>query len=250
MKFRYQYRTKDNEIRCGEIAAADRDAAYAVLKAQGIKASRMEEAPGVFNKLFGKGKRWLVIGALGALCAVLWAYLKSTKQDLAEATRIDDCVPRHQIYGDPEIVARFASFDGLVSVLGNEGDATLACFAQPGKMVEPGKGANPAALLEAATSGRQTILSDDPREIRELKQIVNWIRSELIAYVDNPSDARDRTAKLKAYFQRLQQRVSEEKRIYQMTEQELLNNASEELSSERNAKLRRLGLPTIVVDEK
>lgn len=250
MKFRYQYRTKDNEIRCGEIAAADRNAAYAALKAQGIKPARMDEAPGVFNKVFGKGKRWLVIAALGALCVVLWLYLRNTERDLVEATRIDESVPRHQIYGDPEMVAKFATYEGLKSVLADDGDALIACFAQPGKIAEFPKNLDFVALLDMATNGRQEIRPDDTREIREIKQIVNWIRAEMIDYVDNPSDARNRTTKLKAYFQRLQQRVSEEDRIYQMTEKELLQGVSEEIVSERNAKLRRLGLPTIVVDEK
>ena len=250
MKFRYQYRTRDNEIRCGEIAAADRDAAFATLKAQGIKPSRMDEAPGVFNKLFGKGKRWLVIAMLGALCAILWSYLKSAEKHLVEATRIDESVPRHQIYGDPEIVAKFATFDGLRALLKSDGDALLACFVQPGKVAEIGDGRDIETLLESAFTRSQTMSPDDSREVRELKQIVNWIREEMIAYVDNESDKRNRKAKLRAYYQRLNQRVIEEKRIFSMTEQELLNGASDEVVAERNAKLRRLGLPTIVIDEK
>ena len=57
MKFIYQYRTSDNEVKRGEIVAPDREAAFQLLRAQGIKPARLEEAPGVFNKLFGKGKR-------------------------------------------------------------------------------------------------------------------------------------------------------------------------------------------------
>ena len=40
------------------------EAAYAALRAQGIKAGHVDEAPGVFNKLFGKGKRWMAIAVL------------------------------------------------------------------------------------------------------------------------------------------------------------------------------------------
>ena len=56
MKFTYQYRTKDNAIQHGVVSATDKDAAYAALRAYGIKPSRVEELPGFFNKLFGKGK--------------------------------------------------------------------------------------------------------------------------------------------------------------------------------------------------
>lgn len=250
MKFRYQYRTKDNEVRCGEIAAADRDAAYAELRAKGIKASRMEEAPGLVNKLFGKGKRWIVIGALGVLCLVLFVYLESAKEDLAEATRIEDCVPRHQIYGDPEVVAKFGSFEGLKKVLGNDGDALLACFAQPGKVAEVGSGIKAAELLEQSLTATQQIMADDSREIKELKQIVNWMRSEMSAFVNFAEDKRSTPKKLETYFQRMIQRVANEKRIYDMTERELKDCTDERIREEKNAKLRKLGLPTIAADEK
>ena len=64
MKFLYTYRTPDNKQHRGEIAAATKEAAYAALRAQGIKAGHVDEAPGVFNKLFGKGKRWMAIAVL------------------------------------------------------------------------------------------------------------------------------------------------------------------------------------------
>ena len=147
-------------------------------------------------------------------------------------------------------MAKFATFDGLRALLKSDGDALLACFVQPGKVAEIGDGRDIEALLESAFTRSQTMSPDDSREVRELKQIVNWIREEMIAYVDNESDKRNRKAKLRAYYQRLNQRVIEEKRIFTMTEQELLNGASDEVVAERNAKLRRLGLPTIVIDEK
>lgn len=250
MKFRYQYRTKDNEVRCGEIVAADRDAAYAQLRAKGVKASRMEEAPGLLNKLFGKGKRWIVIGVLGVLCLVLFVYLESAKEDLAEATRIEDCVPRHQIYGDPEVVAKFGSFEGLKMILGNDGDALLACFAQPGKVAELGDGIKGAELLEQSLTAMQQIVSDDSREIKELKQIVNWMRGEMLTFVNFAEDERSIKKKLETYFQRMIQRVANEKRIYDVAERELRDCVDERVREEKNAKLRKLGLPTIVAEEK
>jgi len=250
VKFRYEYRTKDNEIHRGEIAAVDRDAAFAALKAQGIKASRMEEAPGFFNKLFGKGKRWIGIAVLGVGCLVLWLVLENTKEELVDATRMDEAVPRHQIYGDPEVVSKFGTYDGLQSVLANEGDALLGCFAQPSKVAETGDRKFKDDVLNAAMTNTLKIVSSDGREVRELKQIVNWIRAEMIAYVNNPNDHRDRKKKLQSYMQRLVQRTAEEKRIYQMIEQELKNTDNESVRSERNAKLRRLGLPPVIVEEK
>ena len=71
MKFEYEYRTCDNERKSGMISARDREAVFVTLKAQGINPSRVREAPGVFNRLFGKGKRYLVIAFLGIICLAL-----------------------------------------------------------------------------------------------------------------------------------------------------------------------------------
>ena len=67
VRFVYQYRTHDNAVRSGEVSAADRDAAYRALKEKGIRPSRLEEAPGLANKIFGKGKRWIASRCRGRL---------------------------------------------------------------------------------------------------------------------------------------------------------------------------------------
>ena len=43
MRFVYEYRTSGNEPRQGEIRAADRDAAFAALKARGIRLLSLPE---------------------------------------------------------------------------------------------------------------------------------------------------------------------------------------------------------------
>ena len=74
MKFVYEYRTSDNELHHGSIAAADRDAAFASLKARGVRPARLVEAPGVLNKLLGKGKRWIAIAVLSVAAAAGWYF--------------------------------------------------------------------------------------------------------------------------------------------------------------------------------
>ena len=73
MKFDYQFRTRDNELKSGTIAASSRDAAFAALKRQGVNPSRVVLSPGFLNRLAAIGKRgWLiVILALALLAAVL-----------------------------------------------------------------------------------------------------------------------------------------------------------------------------------
>lgn len=250
MKFRYQYRTKDNEVRSGEISAADRDAAYAALRANGIKASRMDEAPGFFNKLFGKGKRWIAIVLLAfAVVSAMMLWWQS-EQAFVEAGRVEQSMPRHQIYGDPATVAKFSSYEGLKDVLGCEGDALLACYAQPGKIAVIPARVRYVELLMSAKTNELAVCSEDTREIQELKQIVNGIREELVAYVENTRDCRNMEQKFAAFYQRLQMRTAEERRIYGMTERELKNCTDERIRDEKNEKLRMLGLPTIAADEK
>ena len=84
MKFLYEYRTSDNAKHSGTICAGSRDAAYAAIKALGVRPSRVVEAPGFFNKLFGKGKRWIAISLLAAVAVVLVCQLHKAEVAVAE----------------------------------------------------------------------------------------------------------------------------------------------------------------------
>ena len=55
----------------GVINASSRDEVYSILKARGIRPGSVVEAPGFFNKLFGRGKRWLLIAALAIFVVLL-----------------------------------------------------------------------------------------------------------------------------------------------------------------------------------
>ena len=54
MKYTYAYKTSDGARHEASIEAASRDAAFAALKARGIRPSAVRETPGLANKLFGK----------------------------------------------------------------------------------------------------------------------------------------------------------------------------------------------------
>ena len=245
MRFIYEYRTHENVVRRGEIAASDREAAFRALKERGIRPGWLGEAPGFFNKLFGKGKRWIAIGVLCVLCLVLGVVTVRTKQE----SRIPQSAPRHQIYGDPVIVATFEDAATLLDIChSNRGDVVLAAYAQPGKLVpsvlrmkEP-VAERLAESLEAVLPVEET----DSREIAELKQIVNWMREELRAYV---YDGGERDKKLKSYAMRLNQRYFEEKQIYDRVARELEGITDEKAWDEKNAALRRIGLRTIPMPE-
>lgn len=110
MRFLYTYRTSDNVEHEGAISASSRDAAYAALRERGIRAGRVTEAPGFFNKLFGKGKRWLAIGALAVVIGVLAVLLRDAEEAVAE-TRFEPSEAYVSLQRDAEEIMEAATND-------------------------------------------------------------------------------------------------------------------------------------------
>lgn len=164
MRFLYEYRTSDNAKHNGVVCAADREAAYAELKKQGIKPSRFAEAPGFFNKLFGKGKRWMAIGVLGALCCVLCAVLVRTRHEIQDAKQEvqSTILPRHQIANLPK------DWPSLIAaIFADEVDRTLALYSQPGVIV-----------TKPSEVGRREFTEADRRWTEILRQVVAGMRED------------------------------------------------------------------------
>lgn len=189
MKFVYEYRTKSNELKRGEISAPDRDAAYAALKSEGIRPSKVSEAPGFLNKLFGKGKRWLAIAILALAVAVgvvtHWGAIFSVKPD-SEL--------RAHLYGDPAVLQKISD-DFWRTSFPDVGDAFLARNGQPGV-------ADSFVYDEAATNAVKSALKEgarahvkvddaDPAELAKMKRIVNGMKDELAAYLAAGGDVGD-----------------------------------------------------------
>ena len=233
MKFLYEYRTSDNAKHNGVIRAADREAAYALLKKQGIKPSRFSEAPGVFNKLFGKGKRWIAIGVLGAACVVLTVIIRSPPATPPAATSL----PRHQIYGDSAWV-EMCEATGYANVFSGAGERLLARFAQPGVAARPPRSFDPGELV-AALDRRCEVLPTDTREVRELKLVVEGMKDELRDYLA------DGVGTPATYVERLKERQAEECAIVERVRRELETESNGYVRSMKNEELRMRGLPTI-----
>ena len=234
MKFAYQYRTGDNVLHDGTVCAADRDAAFSDLRARGIKPSRLTEAPGFFNKLFGKGKRWIAIGVLAILVAMLSFALrtKSRPADGGESSQ------RHQIYGDPAIVDTMTA-DGFSSVFSNVGERYLAAYAMPGSSAPQTVRLATSDELTTCLTNKVTILRDDPREVAELKAIVNGLKDELREYLA------DGVGTAATFMRRLEERQEEERMIYRRVQNELEENPDPVIWEERNRSLREMGIRTI-----
>lgn len=227
MKFRYEYRTRDNARHEGVIDAPDREGVYAALKAQGVRPSFVAEVPGFFNKLFGKGKRWLAIGVLSAMCGVLAVVVGRV---VLNAPQPLTSTPRHQIYGDPSIL-QSCEANGWAEVLPDAGDRLLAAFAQPGRDA-PAVDLKNLPPVGTAFVG---ISADDPAEAVQMKRIVNGMKTELADYL-----AAGGTVAL--YVERLldRQKVEKNIRLYKIGEMERLKGLVETDRARAAEKWRKL----------
>lgn len=237
MKFTYQYRTKDNALHKSVVRAIDKEAAYALLKAQGIKPSRIEEAPGVFNKLFGKGKRWIAIGILSlALLAALFIPRFSNSR-FPIPNSLSSC-ERHQIYGDPATISEMTA-DGFAAVFDTDGERFLAGYAMPGATVSAPFRLKSPDDLKVCLTNKIVFIDGEPREVSELKAIVNGIKEELQAYLA------DGEGTCTSFIRRLEERQEEERLIFLRVQNELEADPDPALWEERNKALREMGIRTI-----
>ena len=238
MKFTYQYRTGDNVLHNGTVCASDRDAAFSKLRARGIKPSRLEDAPGFFNKLFGKGKRWIAIGILAFLVAALALALNKTTRPIIVGDVNGESSQRHQIYGDPAIMDAMLS-DGFSNIFSNIGERYLAAYAMPGSSVSQTVRLKAPDELLTCLTNKIDFLPTDSREVAELKAIVNGLKDELREYL---SDGKGTAV---SFMRRLDERQEEERLIYLRVKNELEENPNPDLWEERNRSLREMGIRTI-----
>lgn len=246
MKFLYEYRTSDNVRHDGVINAPNRDAAFAALKERGIRPGSVSEAPGFFNKLFGKGKRWITIGVLGLGCLVLGAVSVHFSRE-AQSTELQSQISdRHQIYGDAAIIMAGVKTEWR-DVLENPGDRILAKFVQPGVVVARiWMQKNIGDELMTTFQSKMETQPNDLTEYRQVKAIVRGLRVELRQYLDDGGSAI-------GFLERLDERQNLEASIYRRLEAEVLQAKGQPnlyaLWQTKNEELRALGIRTIPLPE-
>lgn len=235
MKFVYEYRTPDNEKHTGEIKASDREAAYAQLKKQGIRPSRFSEAPGLFNKLFGKGKRWIAIGVLALLVVVLAVALDRARTSAAPSL----WAQRSQLYGDPYVIEN--AYQNLWrNYLPELGDSFLALYAVPGHRMIGVPKSEYDQIMKDLGEGRFRMLEvrpDDLEEVAKMKRMVNGMKLELQRFIDDGGTPYE-------YAKELVIRAKAEIGIYQEALR-LAQKGDEEKIAEKNRQLRAMGLPLV-----
>ncbi len=235
MKFTYQYRTSDNIVHHGVINAASRDAVFVALKAKGIKPGRVEEAPGFFNKLFGKGKRWIAIVVLAAIALAFALSYERLARTGDENSLFEN---RAQLYGDP-VVIKECSTAGWTNVFHRSFDCFLARYAIPGVKVASGV-ASPA--FEAGELDYCRIEKSDLDEIAQMKRMVNGIKKEMSEYL---ADGGTR----EGFLKRLDIRQRAECGIFETAQREILRVKNHSVWKAKNAELRAMGLPMVAIDE-
>lgn len=258
MKFLYEYRTRDNVLKSGAINAPDREAAFAALKIQGIRPARMSDAPGVFNKLFGKGKRWMVIVILAiSLLATLAVYLSALSKVTDLSARdsqlsVLDSTVRRQVIGDAAVIDEGIR-TGWSSVFSKEGDRFLASFAIPG--VPAGQRNTTEDEIrkvvdvdtDVAFSATDEVVS---LEARQIIAMVKGMKEELREFLSDGGTIAEygrelvlRQEREIGYYMRAKRELESAVKT-QMPEGELAK-----LLRERNASLRKMGIKLVVLAE-
>ena len=245
MKFLYEYRTSDNVRHTGTIQAPDRETVFATLKQQGIRPGSVTEAPGFFNKLFGKGKRWLAIGVLCALCVVLVVIIRSTPTPSTYTSF--DAGTRRQVIGDTAIIEKGIR-TGWSEVFPEEGERFLASFAIPG--VPAGQRNTSEDEIKASLSRRIEATGADGIEAQQIKAMVEGMKQELRDYLAAGGRIVD-------YGVRLVRRQEEELSYYNRAKTEIENAKKSGMNQaqlvalweKRNAALRRMGVKLVQLPE-
>lgn len=241
MKFVYEYRTSDNVPHRGIIAASTKEAAYDTLKSQGIKPGKVWEAPGLFNKIFGKGKRWIAIAvllvALIGVSGSLYVVLKNneaTTKELEDATLYEE---RGQIYG-PKVVMMEIEANEYASVFSNVVDRYLAPYAIPAKQIGKRQVSMPQDLSREDIRKPVPIIDTDLDEVKRLKRMVNGLKREFSEYLADGGN-------VLGYLQRLDIRQKAEAGVYERIKASMMRERDMNVWRERNSQLRAKGLPML-----
>ena len=251
VKFIYEYQDKANKRHKGSLNAATRADAYAALKAQGIKPIRCEEAPGFFNLLFGKGKRWLAIGFLAVVCVSLAIVVGRGVLTAPQPSSVEESLDspiRRQIIGDAAIIEKSLR-TGWSDVFELEGDRFLASFAIPGvpPVVRTTTEEKLREALETQTLGNSTTQALEARQIRA---IVSGMKREISGLLKDGWTLREvGTALANRQEQEIGYYERAKTEIETAAKSKMAPGALEDLLDRRNDSLRKLGIRPVSMPE-
>ena len=214
MKYSYVYKDNKGIRHEATIEAESRDAAFAALRAQGIRPIKVTAADGSkangalpSNRRNGKAVA-LSITALAVVVAVLVAYFALHFADSSAVVitpqgpvtfSIATPLARQRIPGDRERIEHPPT-----NLFTNVGEFFLARYAEPGRSVESVVVAKPEPLFtRAMLKAPIRISSTDLTEHVDLKRIVVGMKREMRTYIEGGGTVRNYLAEL-AKRQRLE----------------------------------------------
>ena len=252
MKFRYGYRTKDNEKVEGGISATSREDVYAQLRREGRKPYMVEPLPGFLNQLSGISKRWLAIGVLAGVCVALAIAVGRVVLNAPQPSAIEaslDSLTRRQPIGDVAVIDKGIR-EGWADVFTLEGDRFLASFAVPG--TPPAIRSTTEEKLREALhcSPSPSTFTSDGLEARQIRAMVAGMKQELREFIADGGT-------IKQYGRRLVQRQEAELGYYHRAKAELdraiaekrAQNEINALVEKHNAALRKIGVKLLVLPD-
>lgn len=238
MRFLYGYKTTNNERRDGTICAASRESVYKELKKLGIRPYYVELAPGIWNRFLSIGKRGFAIVALLLVVLALVVAMFFQEGQVTEVAFENST--RRQVIGDSAIIEKGIA-TGWSDVFDLEGERFLASFAVPGF---------PAARrnarieeIEAALAHKIVLSDQDGIEARQIKSIVEGIKSEMREFIKAGGS-------ISQYGNLLAERQDAEIRYYTVARDEIANAVQSgepqevviSIWEKRNSDLRRMGI--------
>ena len=252
MKFLYEYQDKANKRHRGVLNAPTRADAYAALKAQGIKPIHCEEAPGFFNLLFGKGKRWLAIAILAVSCVALAIVVGRGVLTAPQPSSVEESLNspiRRQIIGDAAVIEKGLR-TGWDDVFAEEGDRFLASFAIPG---------TPPAVRTTTEEKLREALHCQPQpptstsvslEARQILAIVSGMKREINKLLKDGWTLREvGTALVNRQEQEIGYYERAKREVETAAKSKMSSKALEELLDRRNDSLRKLGIRLVSMPE-
>ena len=231
----------------GSIEAASRDDAFVALRKDGIRPIKVVAADG--SKANGeiRGVRRRVVSLVAALAAVgaVVATTLYNRTRTPPTPEFEAEQTRRQVIGDSAVIDKGIA-TGWSDVFPEEGERFFASFAIPG--VKAGQRNTTVEELNAALERRIDVAGEDGMEARQIKSMVEGMKSEARAYIAAGGN-------IVEYGKRLTERQDAEIAIYERTKAEI-DDAREKLPQdefialweEMNDQLRNLGIKLVPLE--
>ena len=247
MEYTYAYRDSGGMRHTGSIEAASRDDAFVALRKDGIRPIKVVAADG--SKANGeiRGVRRRVVSLVAALAAVgaVVATTLYNRTRTPPTPEFEAEQTRRQVIGDSAVIDKGIA-TGWSDVFPEEGERFFASFAIPG--VKAGQRNTTVEELNAALERRIDVAGEDGMEARQIKSMVEGMKSEARAYIAAGGN-------IVEYGKRLTERQDAEIAIYERTKAEI-DDAREKLPQdefialweEMNDQLRNLGIKLVPLE--